>query len=93
MEKVRLILRGIVALAMMVAVVYVTSDTLTKMDPYKMEPLNKIGIWATCRMAASDRPSAFRASTSSFFISLGFVVIFRENSRMALVFESRAAFR
>ncbi len=44
MEKVRLILRGIVALAMMVAVVYVTSDTLTKMDPYKMEPLNKIGI-------------------------------------------------
>ncbi|MEE8448410.1 MAG: hypothetical protein V3S39_02135 [Thermodesulfobacteriota bacterium] len=40
----RLILRGIVALAMMVAVVYVTSDTLTKMDPYKMEPLNKIGI-------------------------------------------------
>lgn len=44
MEKVRLILRGIVALVMMVAVVYVTSDTLTKMDPYKMEPLNKIGI-------------------------------------------------
>lgn len=44
MEKMRLILRGIVALAMMVAVVYVTSDTLTKMDPYKMEPLNKIGI-------------------------------------------------
>lgn len=44
MEKVRLILRGIVALLMMAAVLYVTFDALIEMDPYKMEPLNKIGI-------------------------------------------------